>query len=226
MGFKVTDKPAYGSLGEDGNNITDWRYRGFSSADLDNGDLDHNRLGTHQSNTWNVQGYFENEPTIRDDDKGCSIYDGGLWYIEGTDAEFSITYPDMNESQTALHTTAHNPDDNDEGNFSFDISAGLGPISVGLSRALYEGVDLTNDSYEETTWKFDYGITGADIPTDQDDSVGVRWDYEAESSTGWFTALVKQQYSFRVVHHCSGPRTVYSSTPDLWHWHNIEIVDT
>lgn len=226
MGFRAMNTSSNTSVGEDGNNITDWTYQGYVVADQSNGDLDADQLGTQESNSWAVKGYFSEEPTIRDENKGCSGGYGPIWDVEGTDAEFSITYPGLDPKQTAISTTAHNPDDRDgKGSFSLGISAGLGPIGIGTSKAFYDGPSLYSNSYEKTEWTLDFGILGESVPTDQEDSVGVRWDFDAESDTGTYGAYIKQQYSFRVVKSCSGgPVPVYTSTPEVLHFENIEIV--
>lgn len=200
-----------------GDNTSDWQYDFYLAANESNGDLDHDELRTHSSNTWIASGFFTEEPTIEDDDAGCSIYDGGVWNVVLEEAEFRITYPRLDDNQTTLSSANHNPDSyDDSGNFSFSLSAGIGPISAGYSAAYYDGVNLTNDSYEETTWKFDYGLLGeSDLPTSKSDSVGVRWDFEAESNAGWVKPRISHDCLFETVHTCSGPETVYTGMPEL-----------
>ncbi|WP_372479764.1 hypothetical protein ACAH01_15325 [Halomicrobium sp. HM KBTZ05] len=226
MGYKVMSHPTFSSIGKDGNNLSDWSYQGYVVADQSNGDLDADQLGTHKSNTWAAKGYFSEEPTIQDENKGCSGGYGPIWDVEGTGAEFSIAYPEEEDDQTSIHSTAHNPNNGDgKDSFSLSIGAGLGPISVGVSKAFYDGPNLTNNPYVNTEWDLDFGLLGESVPTSQEESVGVRWDFEAESETGWYDVDIQQQYSFRVTKSCSGgPIPIYSSTPKVGHWEGIEIV--
>lgn len=227
MTYDPQDSPFIGAGSSQSSNVSSWEYQAFTSASNDNGDLPSNDLQVQTSNRWTAHGYFTERPTILDPDKGCSIYDGGNWYVQGTGADFKITYPNLSETQDDIHSVAHYPDDSSsDGSFSISLSYGIGPISAGLSKGLFPSVSLTNDSYVETSWRFDYGIAGeTDLPTSQEDAVGVRWDYEAESSTGYYEPQVEQSYTWEVIHHCSGPEVVTSETPTLTHLHGIDIVE-
>jgi hypothetical protein len=225
MSYIVQDSPFIGAGRDESSNITSWEYQGFSAASDDNGGLPADDLATQTSNRWTVQGYFTDLPTIIDPDKGCSIYDGGSWYVEGTETNFRIYYPNLAENQDDIHSVAHYPDsDTNDGDFSVSIGYSVGPISAGKKIALFPSVSLTNDSYIETTWKFDPGIANEDLPANEEDTRGVRWDYEAESSTGYYEPYIDQSYSWQVIHQCSGTEVVTSETPDLLHINGIDIV--
>lgn len=197
----------------------------MTAASDDNGGLPPDDLATQTSNRWTAMSFFENPPTILDPDKGCSIYNGGNWYVQGTGANFEITYPNLNSNQDDIHSVAHYPDSStSDGDFSVSLSFGIGPFSVGFSKSLFPSVTLTNNSYVDTSWDFDFGYANTDLPTSQDDCVGVRWDYEAESATGYYSPQVTQSYSWEVIHQCSGPGVVTSQTPELLHSTGIDIV--
>ncbi|WP_247001098.1 hypothetical protein [Halosolutus gelatinilyticus] len=227
MSYTIQERAGYHRNADDeSSNISSWSYEGFLASSENNGDLNPLELKTHGSNRWTTQAHFTEEPTILDDDKGCPIYDGGAWYTEGTEATFSISYPDLDADQDIIHSEAHYPDSNDgNSDFSFNISHSVGPFSAGLAVSVFPSVNLTNDSYVETTWKFDPGVSGEDLPASQEDARGVRWDFEAESTTGWYTPLVKHSYSWDVIHYCSGPGVVTTETPELAYMQSVEIVE-
>ncbi|GGC52246.1 hypothetical protein GCM10007209_12390 [Haloferax sulfurifontis] len=70
-------------------------------------------------------------------------------------------------------------------------------------------------------------IYGEEIPTSQEDTVGVQWDFEAEDiekDVREMDVNLSQSYSFEVIHQCAGPELIYSDTPDIDIERTIEIV--
>ncbi|ELZ87399.1 hypothetical protein C453_03574 [Haloferax elongans ATCC BAA-1513] len=228
MGYKPVDQKPVESDDKDGNNITGWKYHGFATVD-ESGPVDDDpeKLVEHESNTWHLQGYFSEQPEIKDPDKGCGIYGGGSWYIQGTEANFRVGYPEA-QDQTVLCTDAQKPgEDEKDDDIKFSISVGLGPISAGPSIAYYSSVEYDPQPYEYTDWKFDYGVDGEELPTGQKDTVGVQWDFEAadiEKDVREMDVNLSQSYSFEVIHHCAGPEVIYSDTPDIDIERTIEIM--
>lgn len=205
-------------------NTSEWKYETYVAADTTNDGLEKDEVGD-RPNSWVMCGFFDEEPTVVND----SLPSGQdcIWDVTMEEADFAIQYPDASSSQRTLKTSGHNPDDNDaDSSFSFSVS--LVNFGVGISAdAFYPSTDLTADSYEETTWKFDYGVTGeSDLPTSPEDSIGVRWDFEGQNPGG-IEAKLTHDLTFETIKNCarSGPIAAYTGTPDADFYEYVEVVE-
>lgn len=203
-------------------NTTDWEYVGFLAGSEDSPGSRPGELKTQTSNRYSLQNFFTNPPTVKDEGPLCARY------INGTEANFNIEYPQLESDQYILKTTGHDPQtDYDPGSITYTISAGIdaGPVSAGASKAYYEGPILDEDPYGGPSWTFDYGATGSEVPTGQEDSVGVMFDFDAQSTESYVNIKLTQEYMFENVKQCDGtPTTIYSSTGSIDLYDDISII--
>lgn len=74
-------------------------------------------------------------------------------------------------------------------------------------------------------WTLDYGLGTQDIPTAKDDSVGVMFDFEAQSTEDFVNIVLSQEYLFQSINQCEGvPAVLYSGTGVVDLYEDISIV--
>ncbi|MBP1987295.1 hypothetical protein [Halolamina salifodinae] len=228
MGYEVmTYFQDYGSPPSD-SNTSDWEFVGFLSGNEDSSGSRPGELETQTSNRYILQGFFENPPTVTDDSVGCPTYNGGNVFIEGTESNFSLEYPNKPDTQNSLKSTAHTPQTNyDPSSIQYTVSAGVssGPISAEASKAYYEGPILNNTPYQNANWTLDYGTGTQDLPTSQDDGVGVMFDFAAQSTEDFVNVKFNQGYLFQTQYQCQTvPTVLYSGTGTVDLYDDISIV--
>lgn len=179
-------------------------------------------LGTHESNRWTHQGYFNDPPSI--------TADSGTWTtyrIQLTDSTFSLDYFTLDDDQAYVDISSIEPDDGDQGvEFSVSLGAGYGPLSVGTTAVEIDtSFNVDDDDYQRTEWNVQYPIAEP-IPTSQEDSVGVRYDVDAQGTPGTYTIENFQMHGWEVIEtDRTGSLSVYSTSQSYYHDQGIDIVE-